>query len=81
MLCKRLHRDISLDNIILVKKRGKWRIGIVVDWELSNRIGRSGKARNYARSVSIAGPDLFHWSVTDILLIREHGHSCRLTHS
>lgn len=52
VLCKRLHRDISLNNIILVKKRGKWRVGYLVDWEFSCKTDAEGRAEDNARSVS-----------------------------
>lgn len=53
MLRKRLHRDISLNNIILVQKGKKWRTGILVDWELSSAVGEDGKVNDTARVVSL----------------------------
>lgn len=50
--CGRLHRDISINNIVLVKKGGEVRIGILIDWELSCKSDRPGGPRNYVRSVS-----------------------------
>ena len=55
--CGRLHRDISINNIILVRKDGELRIGILIDWELSCRSDRPDGHRNYARSVSVLSFD------------------------
>ena len=54
--CGRLHRDISLDNIILIwnSEIGR-RIGILIDWELSTEADDDGVARDYDRSVSSPG--------------------------
>ena len=42
--CNRIHRDISMDNIILVRKeKGRDRKGILVDWELSTELGSDGR--------------------------------------
>ena len=52
--CKRVHRDISVDNIILVRKeRGEDRRGILVDWELSTEIGSDGRVKDKDRSVRL----------------------------
>ena len=51
LLCLRLHRDISLDNIILVKKHGKWRIGFLIDWEFSSKADGSGHVHDNVRTV------------------------------
>ena len=43
--CKRLHRDISLDNIILYRvEASQPRRGMLVDWEFSALIDGHGKA-------------------------------------
>ncbi|KAL5485979.1 hypothetical protein ACEPAI_7023 [Sanghuangporus weigelae] len=49
--CKRLHRDVSLDNIILCRCRvtGR-RVGVLIDWEFSVLVDREGKAGDYYRS-------------------------------
>lgn len=49
---KRLHRDISINNIILVRKGSEVRVGILIDWELSCKSDRTGTAREYSRTVS-----------------------------
>ncbi|CCL98569.1 uncharacterized protein FIBRA_00569 [Fibroporia radiculosa] len=47
----RLHRDISLGNIILYRDRGNGvRRGILIDWELSCRLDDKGQARKYERT-------------------------------
>lgn len=49
----RLHRDISLGNIILCRpEKGERRVGVLIDWEFSVRVGKNGKARDRCRSVS-----------------------------
>ena len=50
--CRRLHRDISVNNIILVKKDNEWRDGILIDWEISTKAGESCKADDHERNVS-----------------------------
>ena len=53
--CQRLHRDVSLDNIILYRyKKGERRKGVLIDWEFSVPVNRDGRARDYHRSVSHA---------------------------
>lgn len=52
VLNRRLHRDISLNNIILVKKGRQWRSGFLIDWEMSSIADEEGKARDTATSVS-----------------------------
>ena len=50
--CKRVHRDISVDNIILVRKeKGEDRRGILVDWELSTELDSDGRVGDKDRSV------------------------------
>ena len=50
----RLHRDISIGNIVLVRKNGEIRrIGFLIDWELSCSTGKNRSARDYARSVRV----------------------------
>lgn len=57
--CKRLHRDISHNNIILVWKKDKGRrIGFLGDWEFSCKTDRKGRARDYAQSVSHNCPNI-----------------------
>ncbi|KAH8115724.1 hypothetical protein DFH11DRAFT_1702549 [Phellopilus nigrolimitatus] len=48
--CNRLHRDISLNNVILVRdpETGRRR-GILIDWEVST-VADNGTARDYNRS-------------------------------
>ncbi|KAI0935442.1 hypothetical protein AcV7_003874 [Taiwanofungus camphoratus] len=47
----RLHRDISLGNIIMVKEPSSpIRRGYLVDWELSCYVDRQGQARQYERT-------------------------------
>ena len=59
----RIHRDISVDNIILVrKKKGERRTGILVDWELSTKINEEGEVEDNDKPVSreiLASLDLF----------------------
>lgn len=58
--CQRLHRDVSLDNIILYRsKKGERRRGVLIDWEFSVPVSREGKARDYHRSVSC----FYFWSL------------------
>lgn len=42
-----------MNNIILVRKDEEWRIGYLIDWELSTKVGKSGRARDHDRAVSI----------------------------
>lgn len=60
----RLHRDISIHNIILVRKGDEVRIGILIDWELSCKCDRTGTAFQYSRTVSEV---LFTYSQVNIL--------------
>ncbi|KAH8115734.1 hypothetical protein DFH11DRAFT_1507170, partial [Phellopilus nigrolimitatus] len=48
--CNMLHRDVSLNNVILVRdpKTGR-RKGVLIDWELST-VADNGRARDYNRS-------------------------------
>ena len=72
--CKRLHRDISHNNVILVWKKGKGRrVGFLGDWEFSCKTDCEGRARDYARSVSHNRPSL--WDTAEHHY-REHGPSC-----
>lgn len=49
----RIHRDISLGNIILVKVPGRsTRQGYLIDWEASCRIDDVGEAMEVGRAVS-----------------------------
>ncbi|KAH8093833.1 hypothetical protein DFH11DRAFT_1502834 [Phellopilus nigrolimitatus] len=45
-----LHRDISMNNIILVRCADGRRRGILIDWELSCKTSNDGKARDHWRS-------------------------------
>ncbi|KAH9939570.1 hypothetical protein B0H21DRAFT_698233 [Amylocystis lapponica] len=48
---RRLHRDISIGNIILVRERaGVDRRGVLIDWEFSNIMNNNGEARGYERT-------------------------------
>ena len=52
--CNRIHRDISMDNIILVRKeKGRDRKGILVDWELSTELGSDGRVVDKDRSACL----------------------------
>ncbi|KAH8115715.1 hypothetical protein DFH11DRAFT_1301239 [Phellopilus nigrolimitatus] len=52
-ICNMLHRDISLNNVILVKDPATGRRrGILIDWELSTVADSNGEARDHNRSVS-----------------------------
>ena len=51
--CERLHRDISINNIILVRRNNAWRIGFLVDWELSCKANSNAAPRGYNRSVGV----------------------------
>ncbi|KAL5532272.1 hypothetical protein ACEPAF_5841 [Sanghuangporus sanghuang] len=74
--CKRLHRDVSLDNVILCRCRvTKRRLGILIDWEFSVLIDRKGKAGDYFRSGTWAfmsanvlrrSPDFHHTHQDDL---------------
>ena len=49
----RIHRDVSIGNVILVKERGREvRRGCLVDWETSIRVDESGHALEAGRAVS-----------------------------
>lgn len=50
----RLHRDISVGNIVLVRKGdGELRTGILIDWEKSSIADEYGSARDNDRGVSL----------------------------
>ncbi|KAH8118265.1 hypothetical protein DFH11DRAFT_659358 [Phellopilus nigrolimitatus] len=49
-LADTLHRDISMNNIILVRCADGRRRGILIDWELSCKTSNDGKARDHWRS-------------------------------
>ncbi|OBZ71149.1 hypothetical protein A0H81_08673 [Grifola frondosa] len=49
---QRIHRDVSLSNIILHRDGTGVRRGYLVDWELSCRPDLKGEARDYWRTVS-----------------------------
>ena len=56
---RRLHRDVSLDNIILVRNRDSGeREGRLVDWEFSTIEKPDSPGRDYFRSVSCPLHDL-----------------------
>ena len=57
-LDSRLHRDISLGNIILIQDEGRdVRRGVLVDWETSCRVDDAGQAMEPGRVVSRRIPD------------------------
>lgn len=50
----RIHRDISLGNIILVKEPGSAvRRGCLIDWEMSCEVDEEGKSLDPTRVVSL----------------------------
>ncbi len=52
-LANRLHRDVSVGNIILVRdKPGSVRKGYLIDWEVSSEVDDSGKSQEAGRMVS-----------------------------
>ena len=58
---RRLHRDVSIDNIILYRQPGSARrMGLLSDWEFSTVADSSGKATDNLRIVSILSlfPDI-----------------------
>ena len=49
----RIHRDISVSNIILVQEvNGAPRKGYLIDWESSDKVDTDGLALERARTVS-----------------------------
>ncbi len=52
----RLHRDISVGNIVLVQEEGDVRRGYLVDWDASCRIDDAGFALEEGRAVSALHP-------------------------
>lgn len=49
----RIHRDLSVGNIILVKEAGSAvRRGYLIDWEASDQVDESGEAKHAGRTVS-----------------------------
>ena len=48
--CRRLHGDISINNILITRKNGVFVAGILIDWEFSCIFDK--ERRNYNRSVS-----------------------------
>ena len=78
-LCQRLHRDISANNIILVRDPTTGvRRGVAIDWELSIKTAWP-KVANYTISVSevTLSPLLL---LTISVLIRELGNSFRIVY-
>ncbi len=74
----RLHRDISVGNILLVKESGQSvRKGYLIDWESSCKVDLSGVACQGGRMVRLI------CSIRSQLLTggdaREHGRSCQST--
>ena len=52
--CQKVHRDISVDNIILVRtKQGEPRTGILADWELSTKLESDGRVKDEDNCVSL----------------------------
>ena len=59
----RIHRDISVGNIVLVKEKGSAiRRGYLIDWETSCKVDDDGAATEVGRVVSLPGcrPLPFH---------------------
>ena len=57
----RLHRDISLGNILLVKEPGRSvRRGYLIDWEVSSKVNPDGKSCIRGRVVSHRNFPLFY---------------------
>lgn len=55
----RIHRDLSVGNIVLVKEPGRRiRRGYLIDWESSARIDSDGDAVRTGRAVSIVIPSV-----------------------
>ena len=51
--CARLHRDISIGNIVLVKESGSdVRRGYLIDWDASIQADEEGRAVEPGRTVS-----------------------------
>lgn len=51
-LDSRIHRDISLGNIVLVKDPDRdIRRGVLIDWEVSSKVDEKGKSLNRERTV------------------------------
>lgn len=48
----RLHCDISANNILIVRKGGKFKAGTLIDWEFSCRYKGKDEARLFKRIVS-----------------------------
>ncbi|KAL5522456.1 hypothetical protein ACEPAG_8472 [Sanghuangporus baumii] len=74
--CRRVHRDISLDNIILYRSEASGsRRGLLVDWEFSSVVDSSGRAVDDLRSGTWAfmsgdalyDPEGFHHTIEDDL--------------
>ncbi|KAL5499274.1 hypothetical protein ACEPAH_1792 [Sanghuangporus vaninii] len=74
--CRRVHRDISLDNIILYRSEASDpRRGLLVDWEFSSVVDSSGRAVDDSRSGTWAfmsgdalyDPEGFHHTIKDDL--------------
>ncbi|KAL5480746.1 hypothetical protein ACEPAI_9686 [Sanghuangporus weigelae] len=74
--CRRVHRDISLDNIILYRSEPSGpRRGLLVDWEFSSVVDSSGRAVDDLRSGTWAfmsgdalyDPEGFHHTIEDDL--------------
>ena len=50
----RIHRDLSVGNIILVKEPGRAiRRGYLIDWDASERVDDKGESLHAGRAVSL----------------------------
>lgn len=63
----RIHRDLSVGNIILVKQPGRAvQRGFLIDWEASDQVDEGGEAKRPGRAVS-----------ADIAFLHAHSHVSR----
>lgn len=77
-LHRRLHRDISVGNIVLVwKGNEQWRAGILIDWEMSSVADENGFAQDSYHNVS-SMPNTSKRQA-DRRFYREHGVSSQST--
>ncbi|KAI0366926.1 hypothetical protein BV20DRAFT_1038051 [Pilatotrama ljubarskyi] len=64
----RIHRDISIGNIILVKETGQdIRHGYLIDWEVSDEVDDSGQSRHPGRAGTwyFMSWRMLHWTQVD----------------
>ena len=58
-LDSRIHRDISLGNIVLTKEPGRnTRRGVLIDWEVSSKVDENGESCDRQRMVSLTSIQL-----------------------